>query len=137
MQKNKPSSQTPPASRTKKVISILSIAAFVLMLVLLTVFVGGPLISSLKDPAVFRDWVDARGVWGRVLFVGMIILQVVVAFIPAEPLEIAAGYAFGAVWGTLLVWIGLVVGSVIVFLFVRKIGIRRSKSSSRAKRSTP
>ncbi len=124
MQNHKPSKSTPPASRSKKVASIVSIAAFVLLLVFLTIFVGGPLIRSLDDPAVFREWVDARGAWGRVLFVGMIVLQVVVAFIPAEPLEIAAGYAFGAFWGTLLVWIGLVLGSTIVFLFVRKIGIK-------------
>jgi len=120
----KVSGQTPPASRGKKTASILSIVAFILLLVFLTVYVGGPLIRSLDDPAVFRDWVDARGIWGRILFVGMIVLQVVVAFIPAEPLEIAAGYAFGAFWGTLLVWIGLVLGSTIVFLFVRKIGIK-------------
>lgn len=113
-----------PASRAKKIASVLSIAAFVLLLVFLTVFVGKPLLGSLKDPAAFRAWIDARGVWGKVLFVGMIVLQVVVAFIPAEPLEIAAGYAFGAFWGTVLVWIGLVAGSVIVFLFVRKIGIK-------------
>jgi len=116
--------QKPPASRGKKIASILSIAAFVLLLVFLTVFVGKPLIDSLKDPAAFRDWIDARGFWGKVLFVGMIILQVVVAFIPAEPLEIAAGYAFGAFWGTVLVWAGLVIGSTIVFLFVRKIGVK-------------
>lgn len=113
-----------PASRGKKIASVLSIAAFILLLVFLTVFVGKPLIDSLKDPAAFRAWIDARGFWGKVLFVGMIILQVVVAFIPAEPLEIAAGYAFGAFWGTVLVWIGLVVGSTIVFLFVRKIGVK-------------
>ena len=33
---------------------------------------------------------------GRVLYVGMIIFQVLVALIPGEPLEIAGGYAFGA-----------------------------------------
>jgi uncharacterized membrane protein YdjX (TVP38/TMEM64 family) len=124
MRKSNAPKQTSPASRGKKAASILSIAAFILLLAVLTVFVGGPLIRSLNDPAVFREWVVARGFWGRVLFVGMMILQVVVAFIPGEPLEIAAGYAFGAFWGTLLAWIGLVLGSTIVFLFVRKIGIK-------------
>ena len=124
MQNQNTPQHAPSSSRAKKTASILSIVAFILLLVFLTVFVGGPLIRSLNDPSVFREWVNARGVWGRVLFVGMIVLQVVVAFIPAEPLEIAAGYAFGAFWGTLLVWIGLVLGSTIVFLFVRKIGIK-------------
>lgn len=113
-----------PHTRGQKIAAILSIAVFFIVLALLAIFVGGPLIRTLGDPASFREWIDSRGALGRVLFVGVIILQVVVAFIPAEPLELAAGYAFGAVWGTLLVWIGLVIGTTIVFLFVRKIGVK-------------
>ena len=113
-----------PATRGQKIAAIASIAVFILLLVLLTIFVGGPIIRTLGDPASFRDWVDARGTWGRVLFVGIMVLQVIIAFIPAEPLELAAGYAFGALWGSVLVWIGLVLGTTIVFLFVRKIGIK-------------
>lgn len=124
MQKTTVSPSANPATRGQKIAAAVSIAVFIAVLALLTIFVGAPLVKTLGDPATFRTWVEARGVWGRVLFVGMIILQVVIAFIPAEPLEIAAGYAFGAVWGTLLVWIGLVLGSTIVFLFVRKIGVK-------------
>ena len=113
-----------PATKGQKIVAIVSIAVFVIVLVLLTIFVGGPILKTLGDPASFRAWVDERGFWGRVLFVGVIVLQVIIAFIPAEPLEIAAGYAFGAVWGTLLDWLGLVIGTLIVFLFVRKIGVK-------------
>jgi uncharacterized membrane protein YdjX (TVP38/TMEM64 family) len=113
-----------PATKGQKIAAIVSIAVFIIVLVLLTIFVGGPILKTLGDPASFRAWVDERGIWGRVLFVGIIVLQVIIAFIPAEPLEIAAGYAFGAVWGTLLDWLGLVIGTLIVFLFVRKIGVK-------------
>jgi len=113
-----------PATKGQKIAAIASIAVFFVVLALLAVFVGGPIIKTLGDPASFRAWVDARGFWGRVLFVGVMMLQVVIAFIPAEPLELAAGYAFGAVWGTILVWLGLVLGTVVVFLFVRKIGVK-------------
>lgn len=124
MQTNEFKPSRPPASRGQRIAAIASVAAFFVVLVLLSVFVGIPLVKTLGDPASFRAWVDARGVWGQVLFVGILILQVVVAFIPGEPLEIAAGYAFGAVWGTLLVWIGLTLGSIAVFLFVRKVGVK-------------
>ena len=123
MQKNATIEKS-PATRGQKIAAISSIVVFILILVLLTVFVGGPIIKTLGDPASFRVWVDERGIWGRVLFVGIMLLQVVIAFIPAEPLELAAGYAFGAVWGTVLVWLGLVLGTLIVFLFVRKIGVK-------------
>ena len=128
MQKNASKNNTTvnkaPATKGQKIAAIASIAVFFVVLALLAVFVGGPIIKTLGDPASFRAWVDARGFWGRVLFVGVMMLQVVIAFIPAEPLELAAGYAFGAVWGTILVWLGLVLGTVVVFMFVRKIGVK-------------
>ena len=77
-----------------------------------------------EDPAQFRHWVDSYGVWGRLLFVGMVVLQVIIAFIPGEPIELAAGYGFGFFEGTLLTLAGLMIGSLIVFLMVRKWGVR-------------
>ena len=47
----------------------------------------------------------------------------IVALIPGEPLEIAAGYAFGSVEGTVLTLAGIAIGSTLVFLFVRIFGI--------------
>lgn len=124
MQKNTASATATPATRGQKIAAAASVAVFLVLLTLLTIFVGGPILKTLGEPESFRAWVDARGAWGRVLFVGIMVLQVIIAFIPAEPLELAAGYAFGAVWGTVLVWLGLVLGSTIVFLFVRKIGVK-------------
>ena len=124
MQKTETSQPKPPASRRQKIAAIASIAVFFIVLALLAVFVGGPIVKTLGDPAAFRAWVDARGVWGRVLFVGLMALQVIVAFIPGEPFELAAGYAFGAVWGTVLVFLGIILGGMIVFLFVKKVGVK-------------
>ena len=124
MQKTKSTQPKPPATRGQKIAAIASIAVFFIVLALLAIFVGGPIVKTLGDPAAFRTWVEARGIWGRVLFVGLMALQVIVAFIPGEPFELAAGYAFGTLWGTLLVWIGAIIGTTIVFLFVRKIGVK-------------
>jgi uncharacterized membrane protein YdjX (TVP38/TMEM64 family) len=49
---------------------------------------------------------------------------VVVAFIPGEPIELAAGYAFGFIEGTLLTLAGFLLGSLLVFLLVRKFGVK-------------
>lgn len=54
----------------------------------------------------------------------MMALQVVGAVIPGEPLEIGAGYTFGAWEGTGLCLLGAVVGSAVVFLLVRLYGVR-------------
>ena len=54
----------------------------------------------------------------------MVMLQVVLALLPGEPLEIAAGYAFGFWEGTLLCVVGVTLASALVFLFVKRFGRR-------------
>lgn len=48
----------------------------------------------------------------------------IIAIVPGEPLEIGAGYAFGAVEGTLLCILGTTLSSVLIFLVVKKFGMR-------------
>jgi len=108
----------------KKWIAGSGIAAFVLLSGLIFWFAGKPLVSFVSEPEQFRLWVDDHGIWGRLAFVGMVILQIFVAVIPGEPLEIAAGYAFGFLEGTLLCLLGMTIGGALVFAFVRKFGIR-------------
>ena len=110
--------------KQKKALTIAGFIIFLAVMGLVTWFVGRPLISFAKEPEKFREWVNGFGVWGKLIFVGLIVLQIIVAFIPGEPFEIVAGYAFGTFWGTLLCVVGEVIGSVLVFLFVRKCGVR-------------
>ena len=100
------------------------IVLFLLLSAVVCWFAGRPLIRFMTQPELFRAWVDRQGFRAHILFVGMVILQVVVAVIPGEPLEIAAGYAFGAWEGTLLCILGTTVGGVLVFLLVRRFGTR-------------
>lgn len=86
--------------------------------------VGKPLMGWISNPEGFRSWVEAKGWSSRLVFMGMVIFQVILAFIPGEPFEIAAGYAFGAVEGTLLSIAGAAVGSIITFSLVRRFGMR-------------
>ena len=88
------------------------------------VLVGIPMVRFVSEPEQFRVWVDGHGIWGRVVFTAMVFFQVVVALIPGEPFEIVAGYAFGAVEGTILCMLGATLGSICVFLLVRKYGKR-------------
>jgi uncharacterized membrane protein YdjX (TVP38/TMEM64 family) len=108
----------------KKIIYIAALVIFLCFMTLVTVLIGRPMVAFAEDPAAFRSWVDASGIWGRVLFVGMVVLQVVVAFIPGEPIELAAGYAFGFLEGSLLTLTGFLIGSWIVFALVRRCGIK-------------
>lgn len=86
--------------------------------------IGKPLIEMLNDPAAFQAWVSSKGSLGRLAFVGVMALQVIIAWLPGEPLEIGAGYAFGFWEGSLLCMAGIVLGSVFVFTLVRHFGKR-------------
>ena len=108
----------------KKLISAAGIALFLLLSLAIFWFVGKPFLAFVSKPEKFRLWVDSHGIWGRLAFLGMMLLQVFVAIIPGEPLEIGAGYAFGAVEGTILCILGAGIGSALVFFFVRRFGVK-------------
>lgn len=108
--------------KQKKRLSAGALAVFILFSAAIFWFVGRPMIRFARQPELFRAWVEARGLWGRLAYVGMVMLQVVVAVIPGEPLELCGGYAFGALWGTVLCLLGAVLGSVAVFALVRRWG---------------
>lgn len=111
-------------SRKRKIIGIAILLAIFAFTVAVLFLVGRPLLEFVQEPREFRAWVDEKGLWGRVAFVLMVAFQVVVAIIPGEPLEIGAGYAFGALEGTVLCLLGILLGSVAVFLPVKKWGMR-------------
>ena len=108
--------------KQKKMLSAAAIIIFILLFAALAWFVGRPMIRFARQPEQFRSWVDGHGALGWAAYAAMVFLQVVVAIIPGEPLEIAGGYAFGAWWGTALCLIGAVLGSVAVFALVRRWG---------------
>lgn len=98
--------------------------AFLILCVLACSLLGAPILRLVSDPESFRRWVDGHGFWGRLAYMGMVILQICAAFIPGEPLEIAGGFAFGAVEGTLLCLAASAIGSGAVILLVRRFGRR-------------
>ena len=108
--------------KQKKMLSAAAIIIFILLFAALAWFVGRPMIRFARQPEQFRSWVDGHGALGWAAYAAMVFLQVVVAIIPGEPLEIAGGYAFGAWWGTALCLIGAVLGSAAVFALVRHWG---------------
>ena len=108
----------------KKKIYLFAIIVALIFIAAVGYLVGKPMIEFVREPERFRAWVDSSGFVSRVIFVGMVIFQLIIALIPGEPLEMGAGYAFGAWEGTILCIIGCVIGSALVFLFVRRFGVK-------------
>ena len=110
--------------KKRKILSGTVIIAFLTFCFVVGWFVGRPMLRFVEDYDGFKAWIEQSGFMGRVYFVLMVIFQVIIALVPGEPLEIAAGFAFGAIEGTILCVIGITVGSIIVFYLVRKFGIK-------------
>ena len=99
------------------------IAFFVLMAVVCVAI--APLILELTESGgVERVVQDVRnaGPGGVLILLGMQFLQVVVAFIPGEVVQVAAGMMYGPWGGAAVVLVGCVISSAFVFFIVHKLG---------------
>jgi len=75
-----------------------------------------------KEPVLFRDLLLAYGALSQVVFVVLQVLQVVVAPLPGEIIQVAGGYIYGTVAGTALSLLGITLGSIIAFFITRWLG---------------
>jgi uncharacterized membrane protein YdjX (TVP38/TMEM64 family) len=66
--------------------------------------------------------VARAGLWGPVLIVTFMTLAVVASPIPSAPIALAAGAAYGHLWGTVVVVIGAELGALIAFSLARVLG---------------
>ncbi len=110
--------------KQKRIITVIAIILILIFSGAIAWLVGRPLIEFINDPDKFKEFVKGHGILSDIVFICMIIFQMIIAFIPGEPFEIAAGYAFHPVRGCVDCMIGFALGGMIVFLFVRKFGVR-------------
>ena len=109
-------------SKKSKIFAVVSIFVLLALMGLATWFAYGWLSSFSQES--FRDYIRSFGAWGWLVMLGLQFLQVFIALIPGEFVETAAGFAFGPVFGTLICYIGVAAASSVVFLLVRRFGIR-------------
>ncbi len=70
----------------------------------------------------FKLWVDGIGFFGWLATLGIQLLQIFIALIPGEPVELMLGYVWGPWLGTLTCLLGIFIGTSVIFLLVRKFG---------------
>lgn len=110
--------------KTKRLVVILAGILIVGVCVALIAVVAPVLLEFVSDPKHFRAWVDSHWLIGRLTMIGLMIMKVVFPILPGKPFEIGAGYAFGTFEGLVLCLLGATIGSLIVFLLVRGIGVK-------------
>ena len=103
----------------KNVCIIYGVAIAVILIAFLSVYFtfGKQLTAFVSDTQNFNAWLAQYKSLSAVIFILIRAFQTVIKIIPAEPLEIASGYAFGTWGGLFYCSVGTFLGSlVIVFL---------------------
>lgn len=109
--------------RLKRAAAIVSVAIFLAVTAAVTYFCID-FFKKFSDPTEFKNYINSFGAYGRAAFLALQIIQIVIAFIPGEVVQVGAGYAYGAFEGTVLCLVGAAIASAIVFLLVKKVGTR-------------
>ncbi|MCQ0092983.1 TVP38/TMEM64 family protein [Roseovarius sp. M141] len=106
--------------------AIILLAMAVLGIVLLGVWQFAPSIFTeargVMEGERLEMLVARAGLWGPVVIVTLMTIAVVASPIPSAPIALAAGAAYGHLWGTLQVVIGAELGALIAFGLARVLG---------------
>lgn len=117
----------------KRILAIISALIFIGLFAWVGIAFGMPLIDQLfgsaTDPSqidltYFRNMVADEPITARLIYIGIQILQVFVALIPGEVVEVAGGIAFNPFEGAGLALIGVAIASSMVFGLTKLFGIR-------------
>lgn len=96
-----------------------------LLLMVFVVYLIWPYIAEMFQPGGVEkvlDQVRNAGPAGVFILLGMQFLQIVVAFIPGEITQIAAGLLYGPWFGALIILVGCVISSAFVYQLVHRLG---------------
>ena len=96
-----------------------------LALVCVIVVLAWPYITDLfteGGPERMVERLQEAGPAGVFVLLGMQFLQIVVAFIPGEVVQLAAGLMYGPVFGSIIILIGCVISSSVIFKLVHMLG---------------
>ena len=98
--------------------------AFALIMALAVVLLA-PYIHMAFSPGgmdLIKEEITRAGVLGFLILLALQFLQIVLAFIPGEVVQLVAGALYGPWLGTLLIFIGCVGSSAFIYVLVHKLG---------------
>ncbi|MBR1529526.1 MAG: TVP38/TMEM64 family protein [Oscillospiraceae bacterium] len=111
--------------KMKKILKCSLVLFFIVLILFLSVRYFVPLCKMLgteQGREQLALFIEQAGIFAPLVFVLMMALQIVIAFIPGGPLEITGGFLFGGLLGTVLTAAGAFLGTLLVYTLVRKFG---------------
>ncbi len=105
------------SARALRAVVCACLALAVVVAAVVSWFAWGQDLSVQHIVDLIRSW----GMWGVLGSISLMMLHSFVPF-PAEFVAIANGMTYGPVWGTVITWIGAMLGALIAFGLARKLG---------------
>ena len=116
-----------PSTKKKKIFALIG---FIVLIIGLLVFLfSGENFNVLKEifnanatKEQVQESIGKLGFRAYVVIVVLAMVQVILTFVPAEPLHVISGMAFGLWKGMLLCFIGIIIGNTIIYILYKIFG---------------
>ncbi len=115
------------SSKRDRDIFVLKVVASLVVLAILiaaTVYLF-PIVKNIATPdgqVEFKNTIQNSGFLGALMLFSLDMAQIILAFVPGEPIEVMAGMCYGAIGGTVFILFASFVSSMIIFFAIRKFG---------------
>lgn len=110
--------------KTKRIIGIVSLTVVIAVFAIVSYFVFYKFFAFSGSTESFEAFIEGYGWSGRFVALGIQFLQVFIALIPGEFVEVGLGLSFGFIEGTVLCLVGVGLASALVFVLVKKWGVK-------------
>jgi uncharacterized membrane protein YdjX (TVP38/TMEM64 family) len=120
----------PYQSKSNRAGSVANAIVVIAAVLLITVLVSGVVQgadwyqwSPHDAKSQIEQLIGSAGVWGAGVSIGLMVLHSFLPF-PAELLAIVNGMIYGPIWGTVITWVGAMLGAFAAFGLARALGQR-------------
>ncbi len=107
-------------NKMRKLMNLCTVIGTILLLIFLYFAIKSQIFASQEKMAMF---LERCGIYAPLLFVIIQIVQVVIPLIPGGISQGVGVLIFGPIWGFVYNYVGIVIGSIIVFFIARKYGM--------------
>lgn len=97
---------------------------YIIAITIISIFISIIIVELVKDPQIYIDTISKRHLSIILSYIFLSIIQTIIPIIPGEPIELLAGYLFGAVNGTIICLVCESIASIIIIFISRKYGKR-------------
>lgn len=104
---------------TKRIFQVTTILGTLFLIGLILYFLSQ---GYFTDSTKLQALLNQTGIFAPLLFILLQIFQVIIPIIPGEASSALGIVAFGPIWGFVYNYAGLVIGSILAFLLVKKYG---------------